>query len=90
MQLASRATITKATVIRYRPGSRVYFGQVGSIIVLLLCGGDTRFLFSGLSVKPLGQLLIDISTVTDSHQANGVRFLFNGVDDAKAADAVLS
>ncbi|MCG3775606.1 MAG: hypothetical protein JW395_2448 [Nitrospira sp.] len=26
--------------IDYGPGYRVYFGQVGSTIVLLLCGGD--------------------------------------------------
>lgn len=26
--------------IDYGPGYRVYFGQVGSAIVLLLCGGD--------------------------------------------------
>ncbi len=26
--------------IDYGPGYRVYFGQIGSIIVLLLCGGD--------------------------------------------------
>ncbi|HBK66172.1 MAG TPA: addiction module killer protein [Cyanobacteria bacterium UBA11166] len=26
--------------IDYGPGYRVYFGQVGSIMVLLLCGGD--------------------------------------------------
>ena len=26
--------------IHYGPGYRVYFGQVGSAIVLLLCGGD--------------------------------------------------
>lgn len=26
--------------IDYGPGYRVYFGQVGSVIVLLLCGGD--------------------------------------------------
>ena len=26
--------------IDYGPGYRVYFGQVGSMIVLLLCGGD--------------------------------------------------
>jgi putative addiction module killer protein len=28
--------------IDYGPGYRVYFGQVGPIIVLLLCGGDER------------------------------------------------
>lgn len=27
-------------IIDYGPGYRVYFGQIGSIIVLLLCGGD--------------------------------------------------
>jgi putative addiction module killer protein len=26
--------------IDYGPGYRVYFGQIGSILVLLLCGGD--------------------------------------------------
>jgi putative addiction module killer protein len=26
--------------INYGPGYRVYFGQVGSTVVLLLCGGD--------------------------------------------------
>ncbi len=26
--------------IDYGPGYRLYFGQVGSIVVLLLCGGD--------------------------------------------------
>lgn len=26
--------------INYGPGYRVYFGQVGAIVVLLLCGGD--------------------------------------------------
>ncbi len=26
--------------VDYGPGYRVYFGQIGSIIVLLLCGGD--------------------------------------------------
>ncbi|MDJ0733588.1 MAG: type II toxin-antitoxin system RelE/ParE family toxin [Nostocaceae cyanobacterium] len=26
--------------IKYGPGYRVYFGQIGSTIVLLLCGGD--------------------------------------------------
>jgi putative addiction module killer protein len=26
--------------IDYRPGYRVYFGQIGTTIVLLLCGGD--------------------------------------------------
>ena len=26
--------------IDYGPGYRVYFGQIGSIVVLLLCGGD--------------------------------------------------
>ena len=26
--------------IDYHPGYRVYFGQVGSIIVILLCGGE--------------------------------------------------
>jgi len=28
--------------IDYGPGYRVYFGQLGSTIVLLLCGGDKR------------------------------------------------
>ena len=28
--------------IDYGPGYRVYFGQVGPLIVLLLCGGDKR------------------------------------------------
>ncbi|TAJ24887.1 MAG: type II toxin-antitoxin system RelE/ParE family toxin, partial [Nitrospirae bacterium] len=28
--------------IDYGPGYRVYFGQVGATIVLLLCGGDKR------------------------------------------------
>jgi putative addiction module killer protein len=26
--------------IDYGPGYRIYFGQVGSTVVLLLCGGD--------------------------------------------------
>lgn len=26
----------------FGPGYRVYFGQVGEIVVLLLCGGDKR------------------------------------------------
>lgn len=26
--------------VDYGPGYRVYFGQVGSVLVLLLCGGD--------------------------------------------------
>src|SRR3989337_4551740 len=26
--------------IDYRPGYRVYFGQVGATLVILLCGGD--------------------------------------------------
>ena len=26
--------------IKHSPGYRVYFGQVGTVIVLLLCGGD--------------------------------------------------
>jgi putative addiction module killer protein len=28
--------------VDYGPGYRVYFAQVGSIIILLLCGGDKR------------------------------------------------
>ncbi len=47
-------------------------------------------LFSGLSSKPLDQLLIHSSTVTHSHQANDSCFLMNGIDDAKAANPILS
>ena len=49
-----------------------------------------EWLFSGLSSKPVGQLLIHISTVANGHQANGVSFLIGGIDDAKAANAILS
>lgn len=44
--------------------------------------------FSFLSSKLLGQLLIHMSTVADGHQANDPCFLIDGIDDAKAANAI--
>jgi hypothetical protein len=47
-------------------------------------------LFSSRSSKTLGQLLIHMPTLTDGHQANDSCSLIDGIDDAKAANAILS
>jgi hypothetical protein len=47
-------------------------------------------LFPGLASKSVGQLFIRISTVADGHQADDSSFLLNGIDDAKAANAIFS
>lgn len=45
---------------------------------------------SGLSSQSLAQLLIHSSTVANGHQANDSYSLINGINDAKAANAILS
>ena len=47
-------------------------------------------LFPDLASKPVGQLFIHISTVANGHQADDSSFLLNGIDDAKAANAIFS
>lgn len=49
-----------------------------------------EWLFSGLSSKPLGEFLIHISTVGNGHQSNDSCPLMHGIDNAKAANAILS
>ncbi len=43
-----------------------------------------------LPPEPLGQILIDRTTVADGHQANDSFFLFNGIHNTKATNAILS
>lgn len=45
---------------------------------------------SDLVSQLLGQLFIDGSTVANGHQANDSCFLMYGIDDTKAANAILS
>ena len=47
-------------------------------------------LFPKLATKLVGQLFIHISTVANGHQADDSSFLLNGIDDAKAANAIFS
>ena len=49
-----------------------------------------EWLFSGLSSKPLGQLLIHISPVPNGHQTNDSCLLIDGIGDTKTANAIRS
>ena len=53
-------------------------------------GATGVVLFTGLASKSVGQLFIHIATVADGHQADDSSFLLNGIDDAKAANAIFS
>jgi len=59
--------------------------------VLLECGGVTEeTLCVWFPPEPLGQILIDITTVADGHRADDSSFRFNGIHNTKATNAVLS
>jgi len=45
---------------------------------------------SGLSAKPLGQLLIHRLAVSHGHEADDSSLVIDCVDDAKTANAILS